>query len=195
MAERGMGRGLAAILSVSQPEANGVDAPGGIASTELRELPVDVVKPNKDQPRRQFDETSLQALADSVSERGVLQPVLVRPRAGGTYEIVAGERRWRAARLAGLDTVPAIVQDRDDATTLEVALVERGFRLPSSWPIGLRRRLRSPYSAGSRPRSTSCPQAPSCGASTSAAARIRRGAARSRGDPVRTRNGIGASRG
>jgi ParB family chromosome partitioning protein len=63
-----------------------------------------------------------------VEERGVLQPVLVRPRAGGTFEIVAGERRWRAAKLAGLDQVPALVQDRDDATTLEVALVENMAR-------------------------------------------------------------------
>jgi ParB family transcriptional regulator, chromosome partitioning protein len=126
VAERGMGRGLAAILSVSAPE-HGDDA-AKAAATELRELPVDLVAPNKDQPRRQFDEASLQALAESIEERGVLQPVLVRPRAGGTYEIVAGERRWRAARLAGLDNVPAIVQDRDDATTLEVALVENMAR-------------------------------------------------------------------
>jgi ParB family transcriptional regulator, chromosome partitioning protein len=118
-----MGRGLSAILSVSAPEAA-----DGTPATELRELAVDLVKPNKDQPRRQFDETSLQALAESVAERGVLQPVLVRPRAGGTFEIVAGERRWRAAKLAGLDNVPAIVQDRDDATTLEVALVENMAR-------------------------------------------------------------------
>jgi ParB family chromosome partitioning protein len=119
-----MGRGLAAILSVSAPEGEGDDKP----ATELRELAVDLVKPNKGQPRRAFDEASLQALAESVAERGVLQPVLVRPRAGGTFEIVAGERRWRAAKLAGLDNVPAIVQDRDDATTLEVALVENMAR-------------------------------------------------------------------
>lgn len=125
MAERGMGRGLSAILSVSAPPASEGDA---ATATELRELPVDVVKANKDQPRRAFDQAALQSLADSVSERGVLQPVLVRPRAGGTYEIVAGERRWRAAKLAGLETVPAIVQDRDDATTLEVALVENMAR-------------------------------------------------------------------
>lgn len=124
MAERGMGRGLSAILSVTAPPASGEAA----TATELRELPLDVVKANKDQPRRSFDQAALQALAESVSERGVLQPVLVRPRAGGTFEIVAGERRWRAAQLAGLDTVPAIVQDRDDATTLEVALVENMAR-------------------------------------------------------------------
>jgi ParB family chromosome partitioning protein len=116
-----MGRGLAAILSVSAPEA-------GADGAELRELSVDLIRPKRDQPRRSFDEASLQALADSVKERGVLQPVLVRPRAGGTFEIVAGERRWRAAKLAGLPQVPALVQDRDDATTLEVALVENMAR-------------------------------------------------------------------
>jgi ParB family chromosome partitioning protein len=123
VAERGMGRGLAAILSVSAPAeaGDGNDA-------ELRDLAIDLIKPKKDQPRRQFDESSLQALADSVSERGVIQPVLVRPRAGGTFELVAGERRWRAAKLAGLEHVPALVQDRDDATTLEVALVENMAR-------------------------------------------------------------------
>jgi ParB family transcriptional regulator, chromosome partitioning protein len=124
VAERGMGRGLAAILSVSTPPAG----EGADPKAELRELSIDLVKPNKDQPRRAFDEAALQSLAESVAERGVLQPVLVRPRAGGTYEIVAGERRWRAAKLAGLDTVPTIVQDRDDATTLEVALVENMAR-------------------------------------------------------------------
>jgi ParB family transcriptional regulator, chromosome partitioning protein len=123
VAERGMGRGLAAILSVSAPAEPGADG-----AAELRDLAVDLIKPKKDQPRRQFDQESLQALADSVAERGVIQPVLVRPRAGGTFELVAGERRWRAAKLAGLDHVPALVQDRDDATTLEVALVENMAR-------------------------------------------------------------------
>jgi ParB family chromosome partitioning protein len=123
VAERGMGRGLAAILSVSAPAEAGADG-----AAELRDLAVDLIKPKKDQPRRQFDQESLQALADSVTERGVIQPVLVRPRAGGTFELVAGERRWRAAKLAGLAHVPALVQDRDDATTLEVALVENMAR-------------------------------------------------------------------
>lgn len=123
MAERGMGRGLAAILSVSAPAEPGADG-----AAELRDLAVDLIKPKKDQPRRQFDQESLQALADSVAERGVIQPVLVRPRAGGSFELVAGERRWRAAKLAGLAHVPALVQDRDDATTLEVALVENMAR-------------------------------------------------------------------
>jgi ParB family chromosome partitioning protein len=121
VAERGMGRGLAAILSVSTPEA-------GAGAPELRELAVELITPNRDQPRRSFDEAALRSLADSVRERGVLQPVLVRPRAGGTFEIVAGERRWRAAKLAGLPRVPALVQERDDATSLEIALVENMAR-------------------------------------------------------------------
>lgn len=124
MAERGMGRGLAAILSVSSPESS---APGEPAA-ELRELAVALVEPNADQPRRRFDEEALQGLAESVAEQGVLQPILVRPKPGGRFELVAGERRWRAAKLAGLETVPALVQDRDDAQTLEVALVENMAR-------------------------------------------------------------------
>jgi ParB family chromosome partitioning protein len=83
---------------------------------------------NPAQPRKQFEQDALQALADSLGDRGVLQPVLVRPVPGGTYELVAGERRWRAAQLAGLATVPAIVQDRDDARTLEDALIENMAR-------------------------------------------------------------------
>src|SRR3954471_24051379 len=114
-----MGRGLAAILSVSEGEHGGA---------ELRALHVDLVAPNPEQPRKRFDDEALQALADSVKERGVLQPVLVRPRPGGTYELVAGERRWRAARLAGLETMPALVQQRDDHASLEVALVENMAR-------------------------------------------------------------------
>jgi ParB family transcriptional regulator, chromosome partitioning protein len=115
---RGMGRGLAAILSVSEP-AEG---------DELREVAVDLIGPNPNQPRRSFDEAALQGLADSIAANGVLQPVLVRPRPGGTYELVAGERRWRAARLAGLERIPALVRERDDSATLELALVENMAR-------------------------------------------------------------------
>jgi len=118
--QRGMGRGLAAILSISEA--------GVRDEAELREVAVELIRPNPSQPRKRFDEDTLQALADSVSERGVLQPVLVRPRPGGSYELVAGERRWRAARLAGLDTMPALVQHRDDDASLEAALVENMAR-------------------------------------------------------------------
>jgi len=117
---RGMGRGLAAILSVSEAREHD--------GAELRELAVELVAPNPAQPRKRFDEEALQALAESVEERGLLQPVLVRPRPGGTYELVAGERRWRAAQRAGLETLPALVQQRDDAQSLEAALVENMAR-------------------------------------------------------------------
>jgi ParB family chromosome partitioning protein len=119
--QRGMGRGLAAILSISEAGAR-EDAP------ELREVAVELIRPNPSQPRKRFDEAALTALAESLAERGVLQPVLVRPRPGGSYELVAGERRWRAARLAGLDTMPALVQQRDDDASLEVALIENMAR-------------------------------------------------------------------
>lgn len=122
---RGIGRGLEAILAAS-PAPGGGAAPEGIA--ELRDLPIDQLSPNPDQPRRRFDPEDLQSLADSIEAQGVLQPVLVRPRPGGTYEIVAGERRWRAAQLAQLTSVPAIVRERTDAETLEAALVENMAR-------------------------------------------------------------------
>ena len=123
MAERtrGMGRGLAAILS-STAERDAERDP------ELRDLPVDLIGPSPHQPRQRFDEPSLLALAGSLKDRGVLQPVLVRPLPGGTYELIAGERRWRAARLAGLETVPAIIRPDDDAASLELALIENMAR-------------------------------------------------------------------
>lgn len=95
---------------------------------ELRELPVELIVANPNQPRRRFDEEALNALAGSLGERGVLQPVLVRPKPGGTYELVAGERRWRAAQIAGLAEIPALVRARDDAATLELALIENMAR-------------------------------------------------------------------
>nr|WP_210492943.1 ParB/RepB/Spo0J family partition protein [Patulibacter sp. SYSU D01012] len=117
-----MGRGLASILAAEeQPE----DAVKGV---ELRTLPVELVHPNPKQPRRTFDEDALRALADSIADRGVLQPVLVRPMPGGRYELVAGERRWRATQIAGLSDIPALIQERDDATTLQAALVENMAR-------------------------------------------------------------------
>lgn len=115
---RGMGRGLSAILAVS----------GSEAAPERREVPLDLIIPNRHQPRRHFDEGGLVALADSLGARGVLQPVLVRPVAGGLFELIAGERRWRAAGLAGLDVVPVIVRHEDDATSLELALIENMAR-------------------------------------------------------------------
>ncbi len=116
--ERGMGRGLAAILAVAPREQ----------SEELRALPVELIETNPEQPRAAFDERALLALAESIRQRGVLQPVLVRPLAGGKYELIAGERRWRAARLAERDTIPAVVRHDQDAGSLELALIENMAR-------------------------------------------------------------------
>jgi ParB family chromosome partitioning protein len=115
-----MGRGLAAILAVS--------GGSGPELEDLRMVPVELIAPNPRQPRRTFDEAALEALAGSLRESGVLQPVLLRPVAGGTYELVAGERRWRAAQIAGLETIPALVRERDDAGALEAALIENMAR-------------------------------------------------------------------
>jgi len=116
--QKGMGRGLAAILSVAPKDE----------TEELRRLPIELITPNPNQPRTAFEEESLLALADSIRARGVIQPVLVRPLVGGRYELIAGERRWRAARMAELDTLPAVVRRHDDAASLELALIENMAR-------------------------------------------------------------------
>jgi ParB family chromosome partitioning protein len=116
--KRGIGRGLAAIL----PEAE-ADAAG-----ELRELPVELIKPNPSQPRTKFDEEALAALAASIGASGVVQPLLVRPLPDGSYELVAGERRWRAAQQAGLGKVPAVIRDQAEAERLQAALIENMVR-------------------------------------------------------------------
>jgi ParB family chromosome partitioning protein len=97
-------------------------------SSLLREVPVASVRPNPNQPRRHFDEESLSSLAASVRELGVLQPLLVRDAGGGEYELIAGERRWRAAKRAGLPTVPVVVRTADDMSSLEQAVVENLHR-------------------------------------------------------------------
>lgn len=114
---RGMGRGLSAILPDSGP-----------TSGELRELPVGSIKPNPGQPRTRFDEDALAALAASIEASGVVQPLLVRPIDGGEFEIVAGERRWRAAQQAGLERVPAVVRDQAEPERLQAALIENMVR-------------------------------------------------------------------
>ena len=115
--QRNLGRGLAALFG----EDDGATAPAAV-----RTLPVGQLRPGPVQPRRNFDDQALQALVQSVREKGVLQPLLVRRAAGGaeSFEIVAGERRWRAAQLAKLHEVPVVVRVMDDAEALEVALVE-----------------------------------------------------------------------
>ncbi|HEX9992132.1 MAG TPA: ParB/RepB/Spo0J family partition protein [Acidimicrobiales bacterium] len=120
----GLGRGLGALIP---PDVDG-EPRGATGRGELRELAVSDVHPNRYQPRAHFDEESLDALTASVRELGVLQPVLVRVDPEGGYELIAGERRWRAAKRAGLPTIPALVRDVADARALEQALVENLHR-------------------------------------------------------------------
>jgi len=114
-ARRGLGRGLEVLL-------------GGATSVDLAELPVDAIQPNPRQPRRRFDHEATAGLAESIRAQGIVQPVLVRPRADGGWELIAGERRWRAAREAGVKTVPAVVRTADDRESLLLALVENVAR-------------------------------------------------------------------
>ena len=114
---RGMGRGLAAILPRGQSGGEG-----------LRQIPLDLIDPNPHQPRQTFDEATLQELADSIRARGLLQPVVVRPLAGGRYQLVAGERRLRAARIDELDMIPAVVRHTEDWEGLDLALAENMAR-------------------------------------------------------------------
>jgi ParB family chromosome partitioning protein len=113
---RGLGRGLEVLIG------------GTPAPSELLEIPVDAIHPNPKQPRRKFEAEAASGLADSVRKQGIIQPLLVRPRGVGGYEIVAGERRWRAAREAGRETVPAVVRAVDDRDTLVLGLVENVAR-------------------------------------------------------------------
>jgi len=116
-----LGRGLNALLGDNREElVSGAPDAGG-SGTRL--LPVSSLAPHPDQPRRHFDEDALDELAKSIAARGMIQPILVRPH-GHSYQIVAGERRWRAAQRARLHEVPVVVRELDDAETLEIALVE-----------------------------------------------------------------------
>jgi ParB family chromosome partitioning protein len=117
----GLGRGLNALLGdIAREEPIGQS---DAMSPGLRTLPVGSISPHPNQPRRHFDEAALEELATSIAARGLIQPIVVRPHGKG-YQIVAGERRWRAAQRARLHEVPVIVRDFDDAATMEVALVE-----------------------------------------------------------------------
>jgi ParB family chromosome partitioning protein len=113
-----MGRGLAAIL----PESEEVGEPS------YRDVPVELIKPNPSQPRKRFDPDAIERLASTMTEAGVVQPLLLRPLPDGRYELIAGERRWRAAQQAGLDTVPAILRSDDDLQRLQIALIENMAR-------------------------------------------------------------------
>jgi ParB family chromosome partitioning protein len=112
---RGLGRGFEVLI-------------GGAAAADLAHVPLEQIHPNPRQPRRRFDHEATAGLADSIRHQGVVQPVVLRPRLEGGYELIAGERRWRAAREAGVPTVPAIIREADDRETLLLGLVENVAR-------------------------------------------------------------------
>jgi ParB family chromosome partitioning protein len=112
---RGLGRGLELLV-------------GGTGDSELLHLPVETIHANPRQPRKRFDGEATTALAESIRAQGLVQPVVVRPRAAGGFELIAGERRWRAAREAGVPTVPALVREADDRDSLVLSLVENVAR-------------------------------------------------------------------
>lgn len=113
-----LGRGLSAMLARSEAEQRQQD------QANLRELPVDLIQPGRYQPRTVMDPDKLQELADSIRAQGMVQPIIVRPLATDSYELIAGERRWRAAQLAGLQVVPAVIRDVSDEVTVAMALIE-----------------------------------------------------------------------
>ena len=117
---KGLGMGLSALLGEARPSSPGEAAQ---AAAGVREIEVSRIRPNPNQPRIQFDEAGIAELAQSIAERGVLQPILLRPEGDG-FQIIAGERRWRAAQRAQLHTMPAIIREIDEATTAEIALIE-----------------------------------------------------------------------
>lgn len=126
--KRGLGRGLSdlglneLLSKVTQDNRNLSDSE--ITDSELKQLPLDVIEPGKYQPRRGMDQATLQELADSIRSQGIIQPIVVREVAANRYEIVAGERRWRATRLAGLTKIPAIVKKIADNNAIAMALIE-----------------------------------------------------------------------
>lgn len=126
----GLGRGLNALLGEAVREeplvqaGSAADGNAGTAASGIRSLPLSEIRPHPGQPRRWFDEEALDDLARSIAQRGVIQPVIVRPRQGGGYELVAGERRWRAAQRARLHEIPAIIRELNDSDTLALALIE-----------------------------------------------------------------------
>ncbi|MET4684184.1 ParB/RepB/Spo0J family partition protein [Brevundimonas faecalis] len=122
--QRGLGRGLSALLGENVAESAPVD--GGPQPTGVRSVPIESLKPNPDQPRKQFSAENLEELTASIRDKGVLQPILVRAQPGeeGLWQIIAGERRWRAAQAARLKTVPIIERPMDDVEVMEVAIIE-----------------------------------------------------------------------
>jgi ParB family chromosome partitioning protein len=132
MKRKALGKGLSSLIPTSIAQASPAAAPTGQAVSTVRpyEFKVEVskIRPNPRQPRQTFDDASLDELARSLKAQGVLQPVVVRPGAHGSYELIAGERRWRAAQRAGIHQIPAIVRDVPDGNLLQLALIENLHR-------------------------------------------------------------------
>jgi ParB family chromosome partitioning protein len=122
--KRGLGRGLDALLGSAGQVPAGDASEGLPHDGDLRQIPVDLIRRGKYQPRRDMDQEALQELADSIRAQGVMQPIVLRPIGESQYEIVAGERRWRATQLAGLDRIPALVRDVPDEAAIAMALIE-----------------------------------------------------------------------
>ena len=128
--KRGLGRGLDALLGAAAGGPSALANVGDTAAPEpvedsiLKDLPVDLIQRGKYQPRRDIDQDSLQELADSIKVQGVMQPIVVRPISDTKFEIIAGERRWRATQLAGLDTIPALVREVPDSAAIAMSLIE-----------------------------------------------------------------------
>ena len=114
--QKGLGRGLGALLGDFEEESQ--------EENGLKKLPLHKIEPNPDQPRRDFDPEELEELAESIRTHGVIQPLTVREMPNGYYQIIAGERRWRASRLAGLEEIPAVIIEADDKKAMELALIE-----------------------------------------------------------------------
>ena len=112
---RGLGRGLEVLI-------------GGAGTSDLAQVPVEQIHPNPRQPRKRFDHEATAGLADSIRAQGIIQPIVLRPRPAGGYELIAGERRWRAAREAGVEVLPALVRDADDRDSLLLGLIENVAR-------------------------------------------------------------------
>lgn len=120
LSRKRLGRGLAALIGEMDKPAN----PSQQSAPSDRRVPIEFISPNPRNPRRRFAEAELADLASSIKEHGIVQPIVVRPAQGGRYEIIAGERRWRAAQQAGLAQVPVIMRDVDDRVALEIAIIE-----------------------------------------------------------------------
>ena len=129
MAKRGLGKGIGALFGSETDDIGTVERDINLINEDKSHenvviLKLSQVEPNKEQPRKSFDEEKLSALADSIKKHGVIQPIIVKDMNNGYYRIVAGERRWRASRMAGLKELPAIIRSYDELTTMQVALIE-----------------------------------------------------------------------